>query len=255
MTVLTLQVKAFDSQQLGQLADALRFFLEDLNVKVDVTGTTTIGSWVQVALTGEDESVAARFISRQFGLCTEGVANVKKFSKLTGYITEPEKNALALQVDIGVIEQKPISATIPLTHLQAQFVDGRKVALKKIIELFGFCEGLPLSLKVSKVNETENCIELELTAKQIEKYKLWQEAFLDKILVLGVAYHEINGVLKYTQLNRDIIQVEYLGIFQHALTCKLGTDATGLIPKLGSALKSVKLGVFNPRKISDFLES
>jgi hypothetical protein len=114
---------------------------------------------------------------------------------------------------------------------------------------------LPLNIKIIRVNEEENRIEAELSAQQVEKYTVWQEALLDKLIVLGVALREVKDALEYAKLNRDIISVEPLGLFEHALTCKLGTDAAGLIPQIGRLLKNAKFAVFNPRKIRAFLES
>jgi hypothetical protein len=45
------------------------------------------------------------------------------------------------------------------------------------------------------------------------------------------------------------IDIEPLGILEHVLTCKLGTDAIGLIPKIGKKLKKTKFVVFNPEKL------
>jgi hypothetical protein len=45
-----------------------------------------------------------------------------------------------------------------------------------------------------------------------------------------------------------------MGMFEHALTCKLGTDAAGLISKIGRKLRNARFTVFNPRKIRKFLE-
>jgi hypothetical protein len=50
-----------------------------------------------------------------------------------------------------------------------------------------------------------------------------------------------------------VIGLESLGMCEHALVCKLGTDAAGLIPRIGRILKSAKFAVFNPRKIMRFL--
>jgi hypothetical protein len=55
-------------------------------------------------------------------------------------------------------------------------------------------------------------------------------------------------VLERTRLNRDIIGTEALGLFEHALTCKLGTDAAGLIPKIGRYMKNSAFIVFSPKK-------
>jgi hypothetical protein len=43
-------------------------------------------------------------------------------------------------------------------------------------------------------------------------------------------------------------------MFEHALVCKLGTDAAGLISKLGRILRSARFAVFNPRRIRGFLQ-
>ena len=51
-------------------------------------------------------------------------------------------------------------------------------------------------------------------------------------------------------LNRDIIGTEALGLFEHALTCKLGTDAAGLIPKIGRYMRNSVFIVFSPEKVN-----
>jgi len=38
------------------------------------------------------------------------------------------------------------------------------------------------------------------------------------------------------------------------LTCKLGTDAAGLIPKIGRNLKKAKFAVFNPKTLRAVLK-
>ena len=50
-------------------------------------------------------------------------------------------------------------------------------------------------------------------------------------------------------LNRDVIDVNALGMFEHALVCKLGTDAAGLVPRLGRNLHKATFNVFGPRKL------
>ena len=54
-------------------------------------------------------------------------------------------------------------------------------------------------------------------------------------------------VLERTRLNRDVIGMEALGLFEHALTCKLGTDAAGLIPRIGRYMRHADFSVFNPK--------
>lgn len=253
MTALTLLTRIYNVNQLNQINDALKLPLEGLDVEAKILGTTA-GRWVQMTLTGEDEGIATSYIAKEIGFCPTSLENVKTFSTLKGYVTNFEKSSEELRLDVGVFQPKIINAAIPLRHLQAQLVDGRKIALRKIGELFGLCENLPINIKVASVNEEENHIEAELSAQQVEKYKIWQESLLDRLLVIGATLHEVKDTVEYANLNRDVISVEPLGMFEHALTCKLGTDAAGLIPKIGRTLKNAKIAVFNPKKLRKLVE-
>jgi hypothetical protein len=253
MTTLTLLTRIYNVNQLNQIDKALKLSFEGLNVEAKILGIAA-DRWVQIALAGEDEGIAANYITKEIGFCPTSFENVKKFSTLNGYITNLEKSREELSIDVGVFQPKIVYATIPLSHLQAQLVDGRKIALRKIAELFGFCEDLPINIKVVRVNEEGSHIEAELSTRQVEKYEVWQESLLDRLLVLGSSLYEVKRMLEYAKLNRDVISVEPLGMFEHALTCKLGTDAAGLISKIGRILKSAKFAVLNPKKIMGFLE-
>jgi hypothetical protein len=253
MTILTLLVKASNSGQLKQIGDLLKSEFENLDLEVKVLGNP-VNKWVQVSLSGEDEVIATSYINKKLGTCPISIKNVNKFSVLKGYISKVDTAKQELKVDVGVFEPKITQATIPLAYLQAQLADGRKVALKKISEIYGFNENLPLSIKVIRINgEEDEVLQAELSMEQIEKIRLWQQSLLDRLIILGSSLGEIETVLERTRLNRDVIGTEALGMFEHALTCKLGTDATGLIPKIGRYMRKAAFIVFNPKKIIGFL--
>jgi hypothetical protein len=252
MTALTLLTKIENDGQLKQVSKALQLLLKGLKVEVKVLGAVA-GGWVQMSLSGEDEEIATNYVIKKVGLCPTSFKNVKKFSTLKGYIQNIGKNELT--VDVGVFQPKTVPATVSLSHLQAALVDGRKLALRKIAELFGFCEGLPVSVKVKDLDEEESSLDAELASKQVRKYVVWRESLLDRLVVLGAAFHEVEATLERARLDRDVIDVEPLGLFEHALTCKLGTDAAGLIPKIGRSLKSARFAVFNPKTLRRFLSA
>ena len=252
MTTLTLLVKIRSHNRLQQIGKTLKLAFEDLDAEAKILSTVA-DRWVQVALTGEDEEIATNYVIKEIGVCPSNFENIRKVSKLKGYIRDFKKNGRELLVDVGVFQPKIVYATIPLSCLQAQLMDGRKVALGKIVELYGFCEDLPLNVKVSRLNEDENLIEVELSSEQVRKYMVWRESLLDRLLVLGPTLYDINMTLEQARLDRDVIEVEPLGTFEHALTCKLGTDAAGLIPKIGRTLKNAKFSVFNPKRVRRFL--
>jgi len=253
MTTLTLLAKINNDYQLKQIDKALKLVFEGLEVEAKILGTVA-DRWVQIALAGEDEGIATNYVIKEIGICPSNFGNVKRLSTLNGYISILEKNGEKLLVDVGVFEPKIVHAIIPLQRLQAQLVDGSKIALGKIAELFGFCKDLPISVKITRLNEEESLMEAELSSRQIRKYAVWRESLLDRLVVLGLPLHEIKMTLEHAKLDRDVIDVEPLGLLEHALTCKLGTDAAGLIPKIGRNLKNAKFAVFNPKRLRQFLE-
>jgi hypothetical protein len=248
MATLTLLVKASNSGQLKQVDDLLKSEFENLDLDVKVLGTP-VNKWVQVSLSGEDEVMATSYINKNIGTCPINIKNVDKFSVLKGYISKVDTENAELKVDVGIFEPKIIQATIPLAYLQAQLTDGRKVELKKISEAYGFHVNLPLNIKVISLNVGEDqLLQAELSTGQIEKIRLWQQSLLDRLIILNASLSHVETVLERTRLNRDIIGTEALGLFEHVLTCKLGTDAAGLIPKIGRYMRNSVFIVFSPKK-------
>jgi hypothetical protein len=246
-------VKAFHSGQLKQVDGLLKSEFENLDLEIKVLGNP-VNRWVQVSLTGEDEVIATSYINKKIGTCPVNVKNVNKFSALKGYISKIDIDKQELKVDVGIFEPNTIQATIPLAYLQAQLAEGRRVDLKKISEVYGFCANLPITVKATCLNGgDEKLLQAELSTVQIEKIRFWQQSLLDRLIVLGASLGQIETTLERTRLNRDIIGTETLGFFDYALTCKLGTDATGVIPKIGRYLRNSEFIVFNPKRISGFI--
>ncbi|MGB9714429.1 MAG: DUF2110 family protein [Candidatus Bathyarchaeales archaeon] len=252
MLKVTLSTKVYSDFQTEIVNKSLKTMLKGLNAKAEVVGTTSRGL-VKVAISGEDENVALQYLADEIGICPENLDDVKKFSTLEGRITALGKSKSEIYVDMGVHSPTIIDAVIPLQHLQAQLADGRKIALKKLVELFGFCENLPLTIKILDVDKGKNYIDAALSEEQLNKYKVWTKSLLDRLIVIGSSENEIKLALKEAGLKRDVIAVEPLGFFEHAITCKFGTDAAGLIAKVGRKLPKASLTIFSPRKIMELL--
>jgi len=251
MFTVTLSAKVYNAYQLKQVNDILRLMLKGLKVKTEILGATR-RRWIQVSVSGEDEEVALHYLEKEIGLCPEDFAKLKRFSVIKGYVTALRKTGERIYVDAGIFKPDAIDVAIPLHRLQAQLVDGRKVALQKIIDLFGFCENLPLTVKVYSINRKDNHVEATLSGKQLAQYREWVKSLLDRLIVLGASASEVKQALKMAKCNRDVINIEQLGFFEWAVVCKLGTDAAGLIPKIGRKLRNANLTIFDPRKIISF---
>ena len=248
MTTLTLLTRIYNSHQLRQMDSIVADLTEGLDVHAVVTGTFA-NRWVQVEVSGEDEGVATKLLERDMGFCPVTLANVKKFAALKGYVIGLEKSKEDLTLDIGVVQPTTVHAVVPLKHLQANLAGGKKLTLKQLGELWGFCENLPLQIKVLNVNADANQVEAQLQDSQIHRLELWRDSLLDRLLVIGASRAEVDEAIIQGGIGRDVIEVAALGTFEHALVCKLGTDAAGLIGAIGRMLRKAKFTVFNPKKI------
>jgi hypothetical protein len=222
--------------------------LRGLKVEISMLGTDSLG-WVHVSISGEDENVAVRYLADNFEFCPAGLEEIRTYSTLKGYVADLSKSKNELWVDIGVSSPSRVEAAVPLDRLQAQLGDGTKMAFSKMVELFGFCENLPLHIRVTSADFEKGYIEAELSEKQQEQYAGWTRSLLDRLLILGASFGEVNSAIRRAEFDRDIVNVESLGMFEHAVLCKLGTDAAGLIPRMGKNLRRAVFSVFNPRKI------
>jgi hypothetical protein len=250
MPIVALSTKVYDDLQLELVDKLLESMLKGLKVDTEIRGVTP-RRWVRIKISNEDEKVALRYIADEIGVCPTLLKNVEKFSTIRGYVSSIDKREL--HIDVGVLSPSTIDATVPQQHLQAQLADGRKTALKKLTELFGFCQNLPLTVKVCSVDKENSHIEAMLAEKQVTLYRSWTKSLLDRLVVLGASSNEVMLALKQARCNRDVVDVEALGLFEHAIVCKLGTDARGLIPKIGKRLRNTNFSIFNPRRILKFL--
>ncbi|MEM3617016.1 MAG: DUF2110 family protein [Candidatus Bathyarchaeia archaeon] len=247
MPTVTLSSKIYSDNQLKMVEEHLKSFLKGLKVKIENVHASARG-WIQITFSGEDEKVALSYLENTIGLCPAHANNLTKFSMIKGYITSLGKKEDQLQIDIG---PKTVDAVIPLPRLQAQLADGRKIALKKIVELYGFCENTPTTVKITHVDG--NYLEATIAENQLRRYKRWIKSLLDRLIVLGASQQEVRTALRDARCQNDALGIEQLGLFEHAVVCKFGTDAVGLIPKVGKKMLNAALGVFSPKKILELL--
>jgi hypothetical protein len=253
MPTVTLSAKAYDNSQLRLVSDFLESKIKGLNVKTEVCGLNP-RRWIQIAISGEDEKAAMRYLAHEIGLAPIRLEDVGKFQTMKGYMGTMDKTTGEIRADVGIFLPKIVDSAIPLQRLQAQLADGRKVTFKKLAELFGLCENLPLTVKIINIDKEKKYAEAMLADEQLSQYGNWIKSLLDRLIIIGSSIHAVRSTLKRMGLNRDILSVEPLGLFEFALTCKLGTDAAGLIPKIGNSLRRATLTVFNPKKVLQFLD-
>jgi hypothetical protein len=249
MPTITLSARVFSKDQFKIVDKLVRSMMKDLKVEIETQLTSQ--KWIKATFSGEDEAVTLRYLEDRIGRCPVSIENVRRLSTVHGYIASSDDREL--RVDIGVWSPRIYHAVIPLRYLQAQLVDGRKTALAKIAELFSLTKNMPLNIKIHDGQNVEGNFKAMLSEKQLSLFKEWLRSFLDRLVIIGASLNEVENGVRRARCVRDVLNIEPLGFFEHAVVCKLGTDAVGLIPKLGRRIRKARFSVFNPERIRDFL--
>lgn len=254
MSVVTLLEKVYGSLPPDFFEPVFSSLCEGLEVRLRVVGKTSRG-WIQVDVSGEDEDVAVRLLDQKIGLAPASLDNFKKFSLLKGRIVSSDVKKDNLRVDVGVFSPRLWDAAVPLQTLQTQIADGKSFSLEQLIDLFCFYVNLPLEVKVvSDVGFKSDFIKAALSEAQLSQFTSWICSYLDRLVVVGAPFSSVEEAIKRSRHVRDVIKIESLGLLEHSVLCKLGTEAKGLMPKLGPMLPHAVLAPFSPRKIRQFIK-
>jgi len=254
MPTATLLEKVYGSLSPENFEPVYSSLCKGLKVKLRVVGETNRG-WVQIEVSGEDEIAALHFLARETGLAPVSQDNLKKFSVIRGRVVFSGKSKKELYVDIGVYSPETYDAVIPLQRLQAQLADGKKLPLQRLVEPFCLYDNLPLEVKIVQgVDSKKKRIEAELAEAQLSQITSWIRSSLDRLIVLGAFFSDVERAVKLPRHFRDVVKIESLGMLEHVALCKLGTDAVGLIPKLGRFLPDAVFVPFSPRKIRQLID-
>ena len=250
MPIATLLQKAYGDFRAEAMESLLKSMCKGLEVQVKVKGSTAQG-WVQVEVNGEDETVALQLLGNEFGLAPTNITNVERFSVLRGKLVDSRRAADELLVDVGVFEPRVVHAKIRLQSLQAQLADGQNLPLQPLTQLFCLYDYVPLYVKIIDIgSNSENWgLLAELSERQLALYTDWLRSMLDRLLILGATQRDVKHAVDASRHFRDVVRVDSLGWLEHAVVCKLGTDAVGLIPSIGRILRTASLGTFSPRKV------
>jgi hypothetical protein len=249
VTAVTLLEKAYGSFSARRFEANVSALCKDLRVKIIVRNTTDHG-WIQIEVTGEDEAAALGLLDEEIGVAPSSAEKVGNLSVLRGRVFDSARSRAELCVDIGVFKPEFHVAVIPLWRLQSQLDDGRDLSLNRLAELFCLCDYVPLSVKVLRNPSFEQRLwEAELSELQLSRFSSWLASSLDRLIVVGATRDEVEDSVVRAHHFRDVMRIEKLGSLEHAVLCKLGTDAVGLVPKLGPRLVAASLVPFSPRRI------
>ena len=219
-----------------------------LEVKIIILGQVERG-WTKVEVHGEDEAVAINQLRRSFGFVPSSLEALQLPCILNGCAVDVGKVGYGIYVDVGLSSPYAVDALIPLHALRAQLADGEKMSVRRIVDVYGLADNLPLSLRLTGIEAGARRLEAELSDSQVALFEEWVRDGLDRILALGLPLEDAEEALERSRLGRDVVGIESLGLFEHSFLCKLGTQAPGVISRLGKYLPGIPFHIVSTSRL------
>ena len=218
----------------------------DLSASVKLDGFSKKG-WVRVGLDGDDSEILSELLAREFGQAQTDLTKVEPGGVYDGIIAGEFSDNL--EVDIGIETHRAANVKIGLGVLRAQLADGKPLRSNEIIEEYCLFPGSKAAIRITSLGSDAGVVAGWFADSQIDRLSSWIAPRLDRIQVYDCYQQEVESAIKKSGLERDVVSIEPQTLTAHSIVCKLGTDAVGLIPKLGSILRKRELKPFIPRRI------
>ena len=226
-----------------RLEEKLTELKGELNASATLEGFSQRG-WAQIEVSGEDTEIVTELISNTLSLAHAGLREEDLPQVWDAQIVGVD--AKGLKFDAGLESQNETSL-IPTSSLRAQLADGKPLALQRLVESYCLYPGERISVRITR--RIENEVEGWLSDFQMDLLSDRITSGLDRIEVFDCYKEDVESAIHKAHLSRDIINLEHENLTLQSVVCKLGTDAVGLIPKLGRVLRKQKLEPFLPARI------
>ncbi len=230
----------------SNLENTLHFLKGDLAASIKPDGFSQKG-WARLDLQGEDSEVLKELLARDLGQAQTNLTNIEAQGVYEGIISSRLNDNL--EVDIGIELPTPVNVRVGLGALRAQLADGKPLRGSEIIQEYCLNLGSPATVRITRLEPEAHILEGWLADSQIDRLASWIATRLDRIQISDSFRREVEYAIKKSAIERDIVSVEQMALTMHSVVCKLGTDAVGLIPKLGSVLRQRQLNPFIPKRI------
>jgi hypothetical protein len=195
--------------------------LKELEAKAQISVADE--GWLTLDISGEDEEFAANFLADKYG---SPLKKVNRGDICKGYVSLIGDDRIV--VDVGV----------PVTILQGSLGALGTGDARQIASRFGIIPHLPMEVEI----DDPKLVTGHLAKKQLDMLWNWKKSGYDHVTANSVTRSELKAAIKKTGHARDIFGIERLGLMEHLITCRAGTDGPGIVAAIGRHVKG-ELGV------------
>ena len=204
---------------------------------------------VEIKVEGADEEFFKNLLMQKFGAPTR-FHDIRIGDVYWGYLVDVKKVGFGVFVDCG-IKYPTTDILIDLNTLRNQLCFGKKIPLRRIVDLFGFIENFPLYVEIEEISRTAKNIRGVIAKESLETINNWFQDNLERVFVSGSTRAQVKRALAKMGHSQDIVSIKKLGFLEHIILLKAGTNAPGIIAHIGKKLEFSKLSSIRPSKINN----
>jgi len=197
------------------------------------------GQWLQIRAKGEDADAFLNLLRQEQGEAPVSRAKLEKWDIVRGFVTGAGRIGYGVYVDVGIQDPAPKDALYPLHRMRAQLADGEAKSAREILDNNALVDYVPLTMTVTEFQGENISVEMEDEAR--DRIVSWRKYPFDRVIVIGADRTQAENAVRASGLQSDIVEVEILSLFVQSLVCKIGTDAPGVISKIGGRLRGMGL--------------
>jgi hypothetical protein len=197
------------------------------------------GQWLQVRARGEDADAFLNLLKQEYGEAPVSHSSLEKWDIVRGFVAGAGRIGYGVYVDIGVQDPRPKDALYPLHRMRAQLADGEPKSAREILDANALVDYVPLEMIITELEGEKITVELDDEAR--DNLVEWRKYPFDRVIVVGADKAFVENAVRASGLESDVVKVESLSLFVQSVLCKIGTDAPGVIAKIGNRLRGVGL--------------
>ncbi|MGA2240246.1 MAG: DUF2110 family protein [Candidatus Bathyarchaeia archaeon] len=216
----------------------------DVSVKLGVSANSFVNGEVQ----GSDSEFFIELIKRKMGLAPQNLSDVKVHDNFKAFVSGINAKRQSIEVEIGPVSTN-VKSEITREALIAQLCDGKAIPVDRVAQTYCVHEGTPILVRITSINPERRQIEAWISDDQVARFEQWRRERTHRIIAVGGSHDRLREAMRLSKADRDIIQIEELSFTANSLVCKLGTDAPGIIARIGRFVSEFRLYAFLPEKV------
>jgi hypothetical protein len=216
----------------------------DVSMKLGVSANSFVTGEVE----GSDSEFFIELIKREMWLAPQNLSDIEVHDNFKTFVSGINAKRQSIEVEIGPASTNAMSE-ITREALIAQLCDGKAIPVDRVAQTYCLQEGTPIHVRITSINPEHRQIEAWISDDQVARFEQWRRERTDRIIAVGGTHDRLREAMRLSKADRDIIQIEELSFTANSLVCKLGTDAPGIIARIGRFVSEFKLYAFLPEKL------